>query len=78
MARSTGSHALPVGWDEPARFGYFRGYFFLEHQYISTLPQDITSPPKNGGLVFIVHRQLSLLDCPTNMRVQLLHSHACS
>ena len=30
-------HALPVGWDEPARFGYFRGYFFLGHKYISTL-----------------------------------------
>lgn len=46
MARSTGSHALPVGWDEPARFGYFLGFAGIHRSSagISCLGINISLP----------------------------------
>lgn len=116
MARSTGSHALPVKWGDLVRVKALLAFagihrssagISLASASISrssagislasagihrssagiswlgvniSLPCNkmITSPPKMEGLFFIVHRLLSLLVCPSNKRVPLPRSHACS
>ncbi len=109
MARSTGSHALPVKWGDLVRVKALLAFAGIHRSSAGihrssagislasasihrssagisclgvniSLPCNkmITSPPEMEGLFFIVHRLLSLLVCPSNKRVPLPRSHACS